>query len=366
MPMVAKNLELDSSDILFAQLLIHNWQTKKSGCLLVRKGPIKKSIHFKKGEIIIGKKTFDGKQFLKTLTRKKSLDSAVQKEIKLIAEKKQKAWIKALIELEGFSPTLVWNLMEDYSKSDLFPLFDWYPFKHSFDSEQLPQEFEILFQIPALDLILEGIRQMKNNDLIQAQIPPVEMDIQILSPSYLNQIHLESPEGYLLHLIASQKKLKNVYDLSELGRDESQKIIYGFICLGIAGPPPEKNQGSSTQEIFLTDLNKIHKIFNKKCSCIFKYISKEIGPVALNVLEKCIEEITPYLSPSMQSIGLDTEGKIRPATPRKINLGCSNIKDKQSLLRDWNEILAAEILAVKKTLGNDHESILVKSLERIG
>ena len=366
MPMEAKNLELDSSDILFAQLLFSIWQIKKSGCLLVKKGPIKKSIYFKKGKIIIGEKTFGKKNFLKTLTQKKSLNSAIQKEIELIAEKKRKAWIKALIELEGLSPTLVWDLMEDYSKSDLFPLFDWYPFKHSFDSEQLPQEFEILFQIPALDFILEGIRQMKNYDLIQTQILPVEMEIQILSPSYLNQIHLESPEGYLLHLIASQKKLKNIYNLSELGKEESQKIIYGFICLGIVGPPPEKGQGSSAQKIFLTDLSRIHKIFNIKCSYIFKYISKEIGPVALNVLEKCIEEITPYLSPLMQSIGLDTEGKIRPATLQKTNFSCLNVKDKQNLLRDWNEILTAEILAVKKTLGNDHESTLVKSLERIG
>jgi hypothetical protein len=37
-----------------------------------------------------------------------------------------------------------------------------------------------------------------------------------------------------------------------------------------------------------------------------------------------------------------------------------------NLLRDLNEILISEILAVKKNLGHEHEAILINNLERIG
>ena len=39
---------------------------------------------------------------------------------------------------------------------------------------------------------------------------------------------------------------------------------------------------------------------------------------------------------------------------------------RRSLLRSMDEILAAEVLVVKRTLGPDQESAVVKSLEKLG
>jgi hypothetical protein len=36
------------------------------------------------------------------------------------------------------------------------------------------------------------------------------------------------------------------------------------------------------------------------------------------------------------------------------------------MLRSMDEVLAAEVLVVKRTLGPDHESTLVRSLEKVG
>jgi hypothetical protein len=60
------------------------------------------------------------------------------------------------------------------------------------------------------------------------------------------------------------------------------------------------------------------------------------------------------------------DGRIELRTLLRKNLGVSSDDGKRSLLRSFDEILAAEVLAVKRTLGNGHESALVKGLERMG
>lgn len=114
------------------------------------------------------------------------------------------------------------------------------------------------------------------------------------------------------------------------------------------------------------EFDKILDAFNDKFSYIYKYISKELGPVAFNVVEKCLEETKSHLSSLFQEIKFDREGRIEMNSILKANITYASQETKMSLIKDLNEILVAEVLAVKKNLGDDHESLLVKNLEKIG
>jgi hypothetical protein len=59
------------------------------------------------------------------------------------------------------------------------------------------------------------------------------------------------------------------------------------------------------------------------------------------------------------------DGKIEWQSVQKSNIILSDRKTRLRIIKSLNEILSAEILAVKKTLGNESESILVKNLEKI-
>lgn len=113
-------------------------------------------------------------------------------------------------------------------------------------------------------------------------------------------------------------------------------------------------------------VDKILDGFNEKFSYIYKYISKELGPVALNTIEKCLEETKSYLSPLLQEIKVTSSGRIDMSPIFKTNLIFSSKKTQMNLIKDLNEILVAEVLAVKKNLGNEHESVVVKNLKKIG
>jgi len=60
------------------------------------------------------------------------------------------------------------------------------------------------------------------------------------------------------------------------------------------------------------------------------------------------------------------DGRVELRSPLKVSANISGDETRLGMLRSMDEILAAEVLVVKKTLGPEQESALVRSLERIG
>jgi len=119
-------------------------------------------------------------------------------------------------------------------------------------------------------------------------------------------------------------------------------------------------------EQFPLEVDEILRCFNDKFSYIYKYLSKELGPVAFNVIEKCWEETKPHLSSIFQEAKIKLSGRVDLSSYLKTNLIYTDQKIQVNLIRDLNELLVAEVLAVRKNLGSEHETALVKNLEKIG
>ena len=353
-------------DIPFPHLLFRLWESEKSGHLKVKNEDFENHLYFSKGNIAVDRGFFPGKDFLKIQVEKNILDLSLVEECERYAHQNKCTLVKALHELGPLSSSRIWTLMEDYIRANCFPLFDCLQAEYLFETEYLPRLTEILFTIPTPGFILQGIRQMANYDNIKAHIPQENESIQISSPEYLNSLNLESPEKYVLASLEKTKSLKNIYNLSELGEKETQKIIFALYSLGLIEPSQKKRQEDLRQQPSLAEVDKILDAFNQKFSYIYKFVSKKLGPVAYNVIEKCLEETKPDLSSLFQNIKFDSKGKIEKHSLLKTNMSLINGETRMNLIKDLNEILASEVLAVKKNLGNEHESLLIKNLEKIG
>jgi len=324
-------------------LLFKIWKSQRSGTLEIVGEP-GQSIDFKDGNICVTAQSI--KQLKppgKTSSRK----------------------ITAALEAGTKSPELLWQEMRTYCLEALIPLFDIAQAKYQFNSEHCWEEYEILFYLTTLDFILEGVRHMQNHALIEAHLPAEDKALKTQSPNYLNQIRLNPPEIYLYHVLESHRTLDDIYAASKLGKKETQRMLYAFFSLGIAGLPHTKMLNTQALELSQADIYNLLDSFNQKCSFIFKYISKAIGPAALNVLEKCIEDIRSHLSPPFQNIRFDAQGKVEISSIQITGSHLQGQRIQHLLLQDLNEILAAEVLAVKKILGNDHEAALIQGLEKI-
>ena len=128
---------------------------------------------------------------------------------------------------------------------------------------------------------------------------------------------------------------------------------------------PEKT-GKGRPEPAAAEQGKILAALNEKCVHIHKFITKQIGPLAHTIIGNCLEEIKPGLGPLFQKMKLLEDGRIEVDAAIVMTLNHLSEDLFKSLVKGFDEILMAEVLAVKKSLGAAHETSLVKSLEKIG
>lgn len=351
---------------VFPLILFSTWESKTTGRLLIKSESIEKELTFINGNLAIDKDALDEKVFLKYLLKKKILDNPSAKKSETRTAKKKISLLAALLDLGILSPQHLWKNLEIFTKQDLFPLFDMSPVASTLVSEKAPSDAAILFTIPTLGFIREGVYRMKNIKLIDTLIPKETEDFQKLTPEHLDQIILEPYEEHLIHAVSEKKDLQSLYSTSTLGEKYTKKALFTLFCLGMLGPSLMATPNKPLQEFSVAELQKILDTFNTKCSYIYKSVSKELGPVALNLMEKSIEDIKPHLSQHFQKIRMSPDGKIDLQSVLKSNIILADRETIQLVIKSLNEILAAEILTVKKTLGSEFESTMVKNLEKIG
>jgi hypothetical protein len=350
----------------FSELLLDIWKAEGSGRLVITKEAIDLRATFHKGDLVVIKDFLDVEAFCDSLLKKRVLDSPTLKRCIKQTKNRKTSLLKTLIELAIFTPQQLWEHLEEYQRTELLPVFNWEEGEYFFDTEKPIHEQKILLQISTLGLLHDGIQQMQNETLLDSLAPDESKTAEKLFPESLESISLSAPESYVLSLLNEPKNLKQIYSASELGYRETARIVFTLICLGFIGFSQKNKTAPSSQEIPKSEIYRILELFNEKCSFIFKYISKEIGPVALNILEKCLEDAKPSLSPIFEKARLGQDGKVETNSILKGGISLSREEFKIQVLNGLNDILVAEVLAVKRTLGNEHESALVNHLKKIG
>lgn len=355
------------SQVPFARVLSDIWNKRRTGILRFEDPVSPKAFSFEKGALVVNKKSFAGADFLKFLMTSGELDLLSLGRAEDYIHQKDVSSIRALLEIPLLAPARIWELLETFVRGEAYPLFDREEGDFVFEAGSAPIEPPYIQGLSVPDLIFEGVRRMTNFSLIAAHLPPEEESIRKLSPHILYLEKLVPHEIYLLEILDSVNTLSELIKRSDLSEKETRRILFAFLCLGLAGARAPKAKNNKTPgELSLADLDRLYAVFNEKCSFVHKYISKEIGPVATSVIRKSLEEIKGHLDPAFQSLQLTPEGRIEIKAFLKMNMNAVSEENRRSLLQSMDEILAAEALAVKRTLGPSHESALIRGLERIG
>jgi len=354
------------SETPFADILCRIWQRERSGFLILQAEAGPKTLSFDRGRAALDNDAFPARQFLRLLLEEGRLDDKRCAECESYAAAQALSLPKALMALNLIGPSEIWSRMADYLKGEILPLFDRPAGGFAFHAARPAPELRILLTLPLPGLILRGVRCMQNHHIIEAFLPPEEVSIQALSPCPADPGLLKPHEMYVLKAVNHNTRLGDLYAASELGKKESQRAVFILLILGFAGPFQNKAVRNLPAEAAAPDLDRVLAAFNDKCSYIFKYVSKELGPVSLSVLGKSLDEVRPRLGPYFRDAELRGDGRIDIRSAIRPGLNTLQDEPRKALLRSLNEILAAEVLAVKRTLGNSHESYLVRNLEKVG
>ncbi|OGD31605.1 MAG: hypothetical protein A2V45_14490 [Candidatus Aminicenantes bacterium RBG_19FT_COMBO_58_17] len=356
----------DLTTTSFPQVIFRIWEKRDSGRLLVRSEEAERSLCFINGDLALAEGLFSGEGFLKKLLSVHALTALQAEECAGYARENTVSYPRAIIERGIIPPSRVWESLADFWMEELFAVFDWTRADLTFDPDSTVPDAHIYALVPTPAIVLRGIRRMKKIDLIGAFLPAETESLQLLSPAHADHLHLAPHEKHVLGMLRVTPRLGDLYAQSQAGKRETQKAVFAFLTLGLAGLAPTPNPAKPAPELSSAGLERIWIDFNDKCSYIYRYISKEIGPVGLSVLEKSLEDIRARLAPPFQGLELRADGRVEFSPFPLMSLNLFTEETRKYFIRVLNEILTAEVLAVKKTLGNAHEAGVVKSLERIG
>lgn len=342
----------------FALLLATLWREKACGSLSITKRATPQRLVFREGDIVITPASCEDFDFSGWLVQKKVLSNKEHTQTG-----HSQSQLLVLIEGKGFRADQAWDLLESCLLERLYAFFEWNEGTFAF----CPGEGEssgILFRISTPTLVREGISRTACSERLLSYLPPENIEVCLGSPVLLDRLGLTAPERYLLNLVKKRVLLKDIYAESALGPKATQKMIAAFLLLDMIAPSGDRATETPSSRLSSLDLTKLLADFNERCSFIYKYMAKEIGPVASSVLEKCLEETKVHLPAVFAPVQLGRDGRLSTRPLIKNSLLRSTANSQQDLLRGLNEILVAEVLAVKKTLGDEHESQLIKSLRK--
>ena len=351
----------------FARVLAGIWKDGLTGVLVVQTPAGTKRFTFEAGALTVGRDGVPDDDFLQSLLTSGAANLIDVGRVEALARGNGRSVVRTIVETGLLPPGRLWALLEGYVRETVYALFDLDEAEFEFAPGPPPAGQAYVRNISVPGLVLEGVRRMENEGLFARHLPADQENVQSLDPSLLDGLRLAPHEAYAFDLLAAPRSLSDLLAASELGERETRRLLFVFLTLGLAGSrAPKPKTGRLPAEMSLADMDKVFGAFNAKCSYIFKYISKEIGPVALSVIGNSLEDVRSRLDPVFQGLELKADGRIELRSFLKTNMNLVGEDSRRGLLRSMDEILVAEVLAVKRTLGSAHESALVKSLERIG
>ena len=122
---------------------------------------------------------------------------------------------------------------------------------------------------------------------------------------------------------------------------------------------------SSPGGISFDEVRNIIGDYNKMYSFLYRYMMREVGPIAEHVLSKYLVDLRENNSSVFKNVSLKKDGTLDEETIAG-NLNWLRAESKrEALVNSLNEFLYSAILAVKRTLGPDHERLVIETLKDV-
>jgi hypothetical protein len=351
-----------------ARVLAEIWRQGLSGTLYVRAAGVPKGLSFERGSLVLDSVSFEEKDFFRFLLTSGEADLIGLTRVEEHAQKTGGSSLRALVELSLVTPEGLWTLLRSYARSEALALVEDGAMEREFHSRSGPPARVYVEGIDVPGLLLEGARRLEDDGAAITGVLPAPGDVVRRLPAFSTEAFgLSLTEKYVLGLLDPPKALKEICDASDVGAPETRRALFALILLGLAGTAgPKPKTAKLGGDLALAGMDRLLGVFNAKCVFLFRHISKEVGPVAFNLVGKALDEVRGHLDPAFQSAELGADGRLEIKSPIRVNANIVGDDCRRSMLRSMDEILAAEVLLVKRTLGPEQEAAVVRSLDKLG
>ena len=351
------------SAVSFPQLLAFLHSSKRTGVLSLVNAGVRKSVYFKDGRVVFAGSSLTQDRLGEVLLRggKISADEYLKLSNRIRGGQRLG---KALVEGRVLSPKDLWWAIEQQIREIIWSLFTWEDGFFQLEEDDRPIREKITLDLDVEALIIEGIRRVDSGGAIRQHFAP--MDLLLENTGKDSPIELEPHEKHVLDLVKDQCRVDDVCRESEIGEAETCKVIHAFLSIGILKSgrkeePVDREEGDGEE-----DYANIIEIYNEMYRHLFRHMSGEVGPIAEIILEKYLNELKERPQSIFTRVLLNRDGRL---DPQQLQNNILEIEDtprrRDALIEALNELLYAELLAVKRTLGASHESQLIQVFQKM-
>jgi hypothetical protein len=277
---------------------------------------------------------------------------------------------RALLEMGLLTPEQLWSEVAAQLRAIVFSLFPLRAGRYDIGGRSENGRENIQLALPVATAILEGVRQIGDKEFIESRFG----EGALLYPApdrAIGPVALKPHEAHVLSLVADAASISDIVEQSELLRFDTLKVLYALLQLGMicdrkqTGRAPTPHALPNPPTTF-TSFDEVLQHYNAKFETIYRVLSKEIGPVAHSILTDAITSVLESIPPCFQALAIRPDGRIDEKSVLK-SVWYENFSENSGeFLRGLEEILYAEIYAVKRHLGKEHEASILKWIRNSG
>ena len=341
------------------ELLRELQEREATGILALTSGGARKALYLKAGRVVFAASNMPTDRLGEVLLRSGKITREQNEgSVRALAQGRRQG--RALVETGALSPQELWSAVQAQVSEIVFSVFQWDEGQFHFEESVLPEKERITVDLDVTGLVLEGLRRADPASAMRGR----ELDgYLVLEPGSTPAEGLLQPwESHVLSLVDGEKSVVELCQESEAGEGQTQKVLYAFLATGILRSRGRKVR--ALDQDFVPEDTEMALVdsFNKMYRRVLAYMVREVGPIAESVLAKYLGTVRQARPEILHDVALRSDGALEEAALERNLARLPEDKRRAALVDALNELLYAELLAVKRTLGPDHETALVREL----
>jgi hypothetical protein len=340
--------------------LLRELQLKDAtGVLSLTSNRVRKALYFKRGRVVFATSNVASDRLGEVLLRESKI-TREQNDLSLRALARGKRQGRVLVEMGALSPDDLWSAVQSQVREIVFGVFRWGEGQFHFEESPLPERERITVDLDVTALVLEGLRRLDAGGWVRLRHPDGHLVLELGTTSAEGL--LRPFEKHVLGLVDGERSVIEICHESEVGDNQTLKLLYAFLATGIVEGRGRKVRALDQDFVPADTTYAVLESFNQMYRFIFAYMVKEVGPIAENVLAKYLGTVREARSEVFEGTRLRPDGAVEEA-PVERNVGrLPEERRREALVGALNELLYAELLAVKRTLGAEHEGTIIRAL----
>ncbi len=269
---------------------------------------------------------------------------------------------KALVAGGGLTPRDLVEARLRQATQIGMSLFEWDSGEFVFTEGDEPHDEGIAVELPIGDLVVQGIRSVRNLRLFRERLPSSDWVFEpIPLPGRKTAMALEPHEEYILHLVDGHRTVGAIAGLSEFPDLETLRVLFLLFLIGYTKMKAQPVSEDLKEDAPGEAVPHIVRRYNGMFGHVYRYLMREVGPISDHLLARSLREMQAAHPVLFSRAALGGDGTLDDALLQENLRGFGEGRQRDALVQGLNEFLYSELLVLRRTLGPEHERRVLRT-----